>query len=153
MRLTKKICTVILCLAFTAVTALALTACGNEKYENGVLYNGTAVIGADPSATSITVKDGTRGIAREAFSGCNGLTVKIGDVSYVDGWVTDIQPSVTTLELSDSIAGIADGAFTDAVNLECIVFTGAAEEWELLKDSIPTSVIEKINVTITPNKT
>ena len=43
------------------------------KSEGGVLYVDDWAIGAESSATEINLKDGTRGIAREAFIGMSEL--------------------------------------------------------------------------------
>ena len=170
----KKISIVFLCITLVMLTVLAFTSCDGERLENGILYNGTAVIGADKDAESLTVKDGTTSIAagafadcgkltsltlpdsiteiaQSAFSGCDALIKSEGGVSYVDGWITEIQPSVTSVELTDAVRGFAEESFMDAINLESITFTGDTEIWENIKKSIPQSVISKINVTINPN--
>ena len=49
----KKISIAFLCITLVMLTVLAFTSCGGERLENGILYNGTAVIGADKYAVNL----------------------------------------------------------------------------------------------------
>ena len=91
-------------------------------------------------------------VGNNAFSGCNKLVERRNGMSFVNGWVTDIQSSVTSLEITDEVLGFADGAFSDALNLAEIVFSGSEDAWLKIKGMIPSSVLSEINVVINANK-
>ena len=60
--------------SITEIAAGAFDGCDALiKSEGGVLYVGDWAVGADKNATDIILKDGTKGIAREAFIGMNAL--------------------------------------------------------------------------------
>ena len=108
--------------------------------ENGISYVGKWVVGCDDSATSVTLRDDTVGIAEKAFYNCWGLTqvtipsgVKnIGGVAffncinliqkedgvwYVDKWAIGCDESATNINLRNGTVGIADRAFNHRLAL------------------------------------
>ncbi len=124
------------------------------NWENDVLYNGTYLIKAKETLSgSYTIKDGTRAIASEAFSGCNDLeniTIPVGVVNIGDGafyecsslkimvipeGVTIIRnntfsgcESIVLLMLPKSITIIADNA-TDNCHPYDLCYSGTVDEW------------------------
>ncbi|MBR5817303.1 MAG: hypothetical protein IKY62_01525, partial [Clostridia bacterium] len=70
-------------------------------------------------------------------------------VSYVNGWITEIQPTVTSLQLSCDVIGFANGAFDDAINLAEIVFDGTENDFERLKSAIPSRILSTVTVKFT----
>ena len=102
--------------------------------------------------SGVTIPCSVSHIGENAFAGCTKLVTKEDGVSYVDDWITDIQPSVTSIEITDAISGFADGAFSGAVNLSEITFTGSADIWESVSKTIPKSTLSSINVIINANK-
>ena len=85
-------------------------------------------------------------VGEDAFSGCNALVERVDGISYVDGWIVDIQPSVTSIEIGDGVRGFAVGAFSDAINLAEIRLFVNAEKWQIIEATIPTSIRQEINV-------
>lgn len=96
--------------------------------------------------TGTVIPASVKSVGEDAFSGCNALITKNNGVSYVDGWITEIQASATSIEITDGISGFADGAFRGAVNLASITYTGTAQKWDEIKKSIPASVSSATNV-------
>ncbi len=118
-----------------SVTSIGLGAFSNTAWYNnqpdGLVYAGKVAYsykGTMPNNTSIVLKEGTHGIAANAFSDCNELT------------------SVT---IPDSVTNIGDGAFSSCTKLTSITIGngvksigGAAFKscTELTSISIPNSV-------------
>lgn len=118
-----------------SVTSIGLGAFSNTAWYNnqpdGLVYAGKVAYrykGTMPNNTSIVIKEGTHGIAANAFSDCNELT------------------SVT---IPDSVTNIGDGAFSNCYKLTSITIGngvksigGAAFKscTELTSISIPNSV-------------
>lgn len=130
----KKISSLILPLVLCALTLFLLTSCGGEDYEDGVLYDGTTVIGADKEATSLVIRDGATAISAYAFSGCEKLEaltipssvnqIDVGafegcdkliktknGIQYVDKWAVGADRSITEIAVEDGTVGIAREAF------------------------------------------
>lgn len=104
------------------------------QVENSISYVGKWVVGCAYSATSVTLRDDTVGIAdyafynckqltqvtipsgvknigTDAFSDCNNLIQKEGGAWYVDKWVIGCDTSATNIKLRNGTVGIADRAF------------------------------------------
>ena len=92
---------------------------GTAWYNNqpdGVVYAGKVLYkykGKMPSNTSITVKEGTLGIADNAFHNCDGLTsVVIGNSVTSIGYRAFIYcDSLTSVVIGNSVTSIGSGAF------------------------------------------
>ena len=89
-----------------SVTSIGLCAFdGTAWYDNqpdGLVYAGNVAYkykGTMPNDTSVTIKEGTVGIAGSAFSGCTGLT---------------------SIEIPNSVTSIGDGAFDDCTGLTSV---------------------------------
>lgn len=102
--------------------------------ENSISYVGKWVVGCSDSATGVTLRDDTVGIAdkafysckqltqviipsgvknigADAFSDCNNLIQKEGGAWYVDKWAIGCDTSATNIKLRNGTVGIADWAF------------------------------------------
>ena len=103
------------------VQAFINTAWYNNQ-PNGLIYAGKVAYkykGTMPDNTSITIKEGTLGIADEAFSSCSGLTsieipnsvTSIGDLAFSGC------SGLTSIEIPNSVSSIGIGAFYDCSRL------------------------------------
>ena len=125
---------------------------GTAWYNNqpdGLVYAGLVAYkykGTMPAGTSITIKEGTKGIAKDAFSGCSGLTsvtipnsvTSIGSSAFSgtawynnqpDGLVyaglfaykyKGTMPAGTSITIKDGTKGISDRAFEDCSGLTSV---------------------------------
>ena len=152
----------------TSVAANAFAGCTQLIEEkNGVSYVGSWVVGCDPTVTTVSLREGTRGIVNYAFRDCTLLTsvtlpdtvISIGNgafsgcsalasinipasvtslnigvfngcpqlieeengVSYIDSWVFDCDPTVTTVSLREGTRAVGDNAFNDCDALQRVV--------------------------------
>ena len=98
----------------------------DNNLPNGDIYLGSCYYkykGEMPSNTSITIKDGTKGIAGGSFENCSGLTsvtipdsvTNIGDCAFQDC------TSLTSITIPDSVTIIDDSAFYRCSGLTEIV--------------------------------
>ena len=109
------------CTRLTSVTiGNSVTSIGSSAFEgtawynnqpDGLVYAGKVAYkykGTMPENTSITIKDGTLGIAGDAFSGCKGLT---------------------SITIPDSVTSIGYSAFSGCTGLTSIYYTGDIAGW------------------------
>lgn len=90
--------------------------------QTGVKYADTWVVDCDTDITSVDIKNGTRGIANEAFFGCKSLTsitipnsvTSIGDSAFHDC------TSLVSITIPDSVTSIGDSAFRTCKSLTSI---------------------------------
>ena len=93
---------------------------------NGVVYAGNVLYkykGTMPNKTSITIKDGTLGIAGSAFEGCSGLTsieipnsvTSIGNAAFEDC------SKLTSINIPNSVTSIRSWAFKGCYRLTSVV--------------------------------
>ena len=92
---------------------------------NGLIYAGKVLYkykGTMPDNTSITIKDGTLGIAGGAFYNCDGLTsVVIGNsVTSIGDWAFYDCSGLTSIEIPGSVTSIGESAFRDCSGLTSI---------------------------------
>lgn len=118
-----------------------------SKSDDGVSYVGNWVIACDAEATEVTLREGTVGIAANAFKDCEaleavtfsaelrvigenafeGCTALItaanveGGVTYVGKWVIACDKTATAVVLRADTVGFASGAFADCAVLESIL--------------------------------
>ena len=133
MTVLKRLSLIFLSVTLLTLISLSFTSCGDE-YENGILYNGNAVIAADKDAAELTIKDGATSIAagafadcknltsltipdsiteiaQSAFDGCDALLKSEGGVQYVDTWAISADKTATAITLKDGTRGVAREAF------------------------------------------
>ena len=140
----------------------SVTSIGNYAFYNtawynnlpdGLIYAGKVAYkykGTMPADTSIVIKEGTKGIAGSAFSGCKNLTsVTISDsVTSIGSWaffyctgltsvtigngVKSIGRSafccckgLTSVTIPDSVTSIGDSAFSDCESLTSVTIPGS----------------------------
>jgi len=101
---------------------------GTTWYNNqpdGMIYAGRVAYqykGTMPDNTSIIIRDGTKGIAGSAFSGCTGLTsVSIPDsVTSIGGRAFRDCTGLTSVSIPDSVTSIGDSAFYGCTGLTSV---------------------------------
>ncbi len=71
----------------------------------------------------INIPDSIISISADAFEGCSALIEYEKGVYYVDKWVIDCDPSITTAKLRKNTTGIADEAFKDCTSLTNIILS------------------------------
>ena len=133
--------------------AFSYTAWYNNQ-PKGLVYAGKVAYkykGTMPSNTSIVLKEGTLGIADDAFEGCTGLTsvtipdsvTNIGDFAFSDC------TGLTSITIPDSLTSIGERAFYNCTGLTSITIPDSVTSigWgafakctELTSVTIPDSV-------------
>ncbi len=110
-----------------SVTSISYDAFDDTAWYNsqpsGDVYAGKVYYeykGTMPSNTSITIKDGTKGIADFAFNGCSGLTsVTIPDSVMSIGFVAFRNCSrLTSITIPGGVTSIGDNAFNWCTGLD-----------------------------------
>ena len=107
----------------TSIEDSAFWGCSSLPVINNIRYADTYLLEAiDKTLTSYTIKNGTKWIGDEAFSGCTGLT----SVTIPNG-VTSIEhiafrncSSLTAITIPDSVARIRDNAFENCTSFPVI---------------------------------
>ena len=112
-----------------SVTSIGSYAFDNTAWYNaqpfGDVYAGKVYYkykGTMPKNTNIDIKDGTKGIADIAFSGCNGLVdINIPDsvTNIGDGAFSDCT-GLTSVTIPDSVTSIGGSAFEDCTRLTSV---------------------------------
>ncbi len=101
---------------------------GTAWYENqpdGVVYAGKMAYtykGTMPEGTSITLKEGTKGIASYAFYNCTGLTsVTIPEsVTTIGGGAFSACTGLTSVTIPEGVTSIGDYAFSGCTGLTSV---------------------------------
>ena len=132
------------CTRLTSVTiGNSVTSIGSSAFEgtawynnqpDGLVYAGKVAYkykGTMPENTSITIKDGTLGIAGDAFSGCKGLTsVTIpNSVTSIGVQAFSGCTGLTSITVPDSVTSIGARAFSGCTGLTIIYYTGDIAGW------------------------
>ena len=113
-----------------SVTSIGYSAFyGTGWYNNqpdGLVYAGKIAYrykGAMPNNTSITIKDGTLGIAESAFSYCSGLTyIEIpNSVTSIGSSAFSYCSGLTSVTIPNSVTNIGESAFSGCSGLTSIV--------------------------------
>ena len=109
-----------------SVTSIGIHAVDDTAWFNnqrdGLVYAGKVAYkykGTIPNNTTIILKDGTKGIAGVAFSGCKGLTsVTIPDsVTSIGGFAFSDCRGLTSVTIPDSVTSIGNGMFSGCTEL------------------------------------
>ena len=110
----------------------SVTSIGNNAFswcseiiqtENGVSYVNDWVIGCNTSVTSVQLREWTRGIADNAFSGCSGLTsIVIPDsVTSIGKEAFSGCSGLKSITIPDSVTSIGEYAFSGCSSLQEII--------------------------------
>ncbi|MED9969999.1 MAG: leucine-rich repeat domain-containing protein, partial [Ruminococcus sp.] len=130
-----------------SVTSIGSSAFYNTAWYNnqpdGLVYAGKVAYkykGTMPDNTSIVLKDGTKGIADSAFSGCTGLTsVTIPDsVTSIGNSAFSGCTGLTSVTIENSVTSIGNHAFEDCTGLKGVYLTDLAA-WCNIKFADSTS--------------
>lgn len=91
--------------------------------ENGLLYCGNSLMLCPPARTSAIVKEGTKGIADQAFLNCENLTtVDLPTSLYeIGGQAFGYCTALEAIELPQMVSVIGMNAFGDCTSLKSIV--------------------------------
>ena len=111
---------------------------GTAWYNNkpdGLVYAGNVAYkykGTMPDNTSITLRDGTVGIASEAFYGCEGLiSISIpNSVTNIGSYAFEECNGLASVSIPDNITNISIGAFKGCSNITSIVIPNSITRLE-----------------------
>ncbi|MBR5851153.1 MAG: leucine-rich repeat domain-containing protein, partial [Bacteroidaceae bacterium] len=122
-----------------SVTSIGSSAFHNtawyENQPNGLVYAGKVLYtykGTMPSNTSITIKDGTLGIAGSAFSGCTRLTsITIpNSVTSIGNDAFHYCTGLTSVVIGNSVTSIGSSAFSGCTGLTSVVIPNSVTSIE-----------------------
>ena len=114
-----------------SVTSIGSSAFYNTGWYNaqpdGLVYAGKVAYkykGTMPYNTRIDLKEGTKGIAEYAFSGCRGLTsISIpASVTNIGSYAFNNCQSLTSITIPESVTSIGNYAFEKCSNMRSILF-------------------------------
>ncbi len=105
------------------ISADAFLNCTNLiQIENGVSYVDKWVIDCDPSVITVSLREGTVGIANEAFKDCNLLEEVFlpSSITSIDSYAFAGCSALKIIELSNNVTRIGDSAFEGCSALKII---------------------------------
>ena len=95
----------------------------NSYWSNGILYINNCLIDVrDFVSGKVTIRNGTKAIAEDAFSGCSSLTSVIipSSVTSIGKQAFYGCSSLTSVTIPASVTSIGDGAFSSCSSLESV---------------------------------
>ncbi|MBR6248903.1 MAG: leucine-rich repeat protein, partial [Muribaculaceae bacterium] len=137
-----------------SITSIGLCAFDGTQWFNnqpdGVVYAGLVAYkykGTMPANTSITLREGTKGIADYAFSGCSGLTsITFGNsVTSIGGYAFSGCTSLTSVNIPNSVTSIGNAAFSGCRGLTSVTIPNSVTSIDYMAFSY-CSGIESIKV-------
>jgi hypothetical protein len=106
--------------------------------ENGLLYVGNWLVGAEENVFDAIIRNGTVGIATNIFWAQTALkTVYIpASVRYMGAYLFESCSNLRTATIENGVAYLGQGIFSECLQLNKIIFTGTKAQWDALeKDS------------------
>jgi len=115
----------------TDIDFQAFVKCAAEKYEDGVFYIGSCLVGTNGEATDIRIKEGTTSIAFSAIGG-NGHSIEIPESVEVIG-DSGIWGDVSDISVNKNNKSfiVKDGALFTSDGKTLIKLTGEREEYRV----------------------
>ena len=107
----------------TSIDDYAFSGCTNLPVIDNIRYADTYLVGVtNKSLSSYNIKEGTKWIGNNAFSGCTSLTsITIQDsVTYIGNYAFYDCSSLTSIEIPDSVTSIGSHAFYNCSSLTSI---------------------------------
>ena len=88
------------------------------------VYEGQTVttieMGFPPSTTSVVIPSSVTKIQKYSFFNCDQLIEIEDGISYVEGWVIDIDPTIRDVTIREGTIGIADFSFSERADITSI---------------------------------
>ena len=106
--------------------------------ENGLLYVGNWLVGAQNNIFDAIIRNGTVGIATDIFWAQTTLKKAYipASVRYMGYYLFESCANLRTVTIENGISYLGSGIFEDCYNLKELIFTGTRAQWDALeKDS------------------